>query len=65
MNRIVFAAALSLAVTAWEMDTMEFAYHQVRHGARAPKKHKNYEISEEEMKSFGVEPGHLTPQGMR
>ena len=64
MNRLIFAAALSLAVTAWEMDKMAFVYHQVRHGARAPKPLSKLEPTAADLISFPT-PGVLTASGMR
>lgn len=63
MNNMLFAALSSLAA-AYEMDKMAFAYHQIRHGARAPKE-SNLEHIGDDINEFTVGTKQLTQQGMR
>ena len=61
---LLFGALTSLAA-AYEMDKMAFAYHQVRHGARAPKSFDHLKHIVDDINSFPGETSMLTPQGMR
>ena len=64
MKQTILLAPLISVAAAYEMDKMAFAYHQIRHGARAPKE-SNLEHIGDDINEFTVGTKQLTQQGMR
>ena len=62
----VLIAQAAQAATVWDdMNSMAYAYHISRHGARSLAVLVDVTMFGVDLSDFPVEPGELTPQGMR